>query len=50
MEEEKMMMMMKKPRLGRYPMGPTTNIGARFLSLIDKCFPKDGPLGKVFNR
>ena len=27
-----------------------TNIGRQFLALIDKCFPKDGPLGKVFNR
>ena len=33
-----------------YSMNVKTNIGARFLSLIDKCFPKDGPLGKVFNR
>ena len=27
-----------------------TNIGAKFLALIDKCFPKNGPMGKVFNR
>ena len=27
-----------------------TNIGGRFLALIDKCFPKDGPMGKIFNR
>ena len=33
-----------------YSMNVKTNIGARFLALIDKCFPKDGPLGKAFNR
>ena len=27
-----------------------TNVGAKFLALISKCFPKDGPLGKAFNR
>ena len=27
-----------------------TNVGAKFLSLIDKHFKKDTPLGKVFNR
>ena len=31
-------------------MNVKTNIGARFLALINKCFPKDGPLGKAFNR
>ena len=33
-----------------FSMNVKTNIGARFLALIDKCFPKDGPLGKAFNR
>ena len=33
-----------------YSMNVKTNIGARFLALIDKCFPKNGPLGKAFNR
>ena len=27
-----------------------TNIGGKFLALIDKCFPKEGPMGKIFNR
>ena len=31
-------------------MNVKTNIGAKFLALIDRCFPKDGPLGKAFNR
>ena len=31
-------------------MNVKTNIGAKFLALITKCFPKDGPLGKAFNR
>ena len=29
-----------------FSMNVKTNIGAKFLALIDKCFPKDGPLGK----
>merc|ERR1719460_548983 len=33
-----------------YSMNVKTNIGAKFLALIDRCFPKDGPLGKAFNR
>ena len=33
-----------------FSMNVKTNIGARFLALINKCFPKDGPLGKAFNR
>ena len=33
-----------------YSMNVKTSIGARFLALITKCFPKDGPLGKAFNR
>ena len=33
-----------------YSMNVKTNIGAKFLALINKCFPKDGPLGKAFNR
>ena len=33
-----------------YSMNVKTNIGAKFLALITKCFPKDGPLGKAFNR
>ena len=31
-------------------MNVKTNVGAKFLALISKCFPKDGPLGKAFNR
>ena len=31
-------------------MNVKTNLGAKFLALISKCFPKDGPLGKAFNR
>ena len=27
-----------------------TRVGKKFLELVDKCFPKDGPLGKLFNR
>ena len=27
-----------------------TNIGGRFLALIDRCFPKGGPMAKIFNR
>ena len=33
-----------------YSMNVKTNIGGKFLALIDKCFPKDGPMGKIFNR
>ena len=33
-----------------YSMNVKTNIGAQFLALISRCFPKDGPLGKIFNR
>ena len=33
-----------------FSMNVKTNIGAKFLALIKKCFPKDGPLGKAFNR
>ena len=33
-----------------YSKNVKTNIGAKFLALINKCFPKDGPLGKAFNR
>ena len=33
-----------------FSMNVKTNIGAKFLALINKCFPKDGPLGKAFNR
>ena len=33
-----------------YSMNVKTNIGGQFLALIDKCFPKNGPLGKIFNR
>ena len=33
-----------------YSMNVKTNIGGRFLALIDKCFPKAGPMGKIFNR
>ena len=28
----------------------TTNVGRDFLIAVDECFPKDGPLGKIFNR
>ena len=28
----------------------TTNVGRDFLVAVDECFPKDGPLGKIFNR
>ena len=31
-------------------MNVKTNIGARFLALIDRCFPKGSLMGKVFNR
>ena len=31
-------------------MNVKTNIGRQFLALIDKCFPKNSPLGKIFNR
>ena len=27
-----------------------TNLGSKFLLIIDKCFPKDHPLNKMFNR
>ena len=33
-----------------FSMNVKTNIGGKFLALIDKCFPKNGPLGKIFNR
>ena len=33
-----------------FSMNVKTNVGGKFLALIDKCFPKDGPLGKIFNR
>ena len=33
-----------------FSMNVKTNVGKRFLALIDKCFPKDGPMGKIFNR
>ena len=33
-----------------YSKNVKTNIGGKFLALIDKCFPKNGPLAKVFNR
>ena len=33
-----------------FSMNVKTNIGGKFLALIDKCFPKDGPMGKIFNR
>ena len=33
-----------------FSMNVKTNVGAKFLALISKCFPKDGPLGKAFNR
>ena len=26
-----------------------TKIGTKFINLVKKCFPKDGPLGKIFN-
>ena len=28
----------------------TTNIGKEFLTLLDKCFPPENPLRKIFNR
>ena len=27
-----------------------TNLGKKFLSIVDKCFPKNHPLNKIFNR
>lgn len=27
-----------------------TNLGKKFLSIVDKCFPKKKPLNKIFNR
>ena len=27
-----------------------TNLGSKFLLIVDKCFPKDHPLNKIFNR
>ena len=33
-----------------YSMNVKTNIGGRFLALIDQCFPKGSIMGKVFNR
>ena len=33
-----------------YSMNVKTNIGARFLNLIDQCFPRGSLMGKVFNR
>ena len=33
-----------------YSMNVKTNIGAKFLALIDRCFPKGSLMGKVFNR
>ena len=33
-----------------YSKNVKTNIGAKFLALINKCFPNDCPLGKAFNR
>ena len=33
-----------------FSMNVKTNIGGQFLALIDKCFPKNRPLGKIFNR
>ena len=33
-----------------YSMNVKTNIGGQFLALIDKCFPKNGPMGKILNR
>ena len=32
-----------------YSMNCKTKIGKKFIELVKKCFPKDGPLGKVFN-
>ena len=33
-----------------FSMNVKTNIGGKFLSLIDECFPKGSIMGKVFNR
>ena len=33
-----------------YSINVDTNIGAKFLALIDKCFPKGTLMGKIFNR
>ena len=33
-----------------YSINVKTKVGQKFLQLLDKCFPKDGPLGKLFNR
>ena len=33
-----------------YSANVATNIGHKFLQLIDECFPKDHPLHKIFNR
>ena len=33
-----------------YSINIDTNIGAKFLPLIDKCFPKGTLMGKIFNR
>ena len=33
-----------------YAINVKTKIGQLFLQLVDKCFPKDGPLGKILNR
>ena len=27
-----------------------TNLGRKFLNIVDKCFPKNHPLNKIFNR
>ena len=33
-----------------YSLSATTRLGAKLLALIDKCFPMDHPLKKIFNR
>jgi hypothetical protein len=33
-----------------YSTSVKTRVGQKFLELLDKCFPKNGPLGKLFNR
>ena len=33
-----------------YSVNIKTRVGAKFLKLVDKCFPKSNPLSKIFNR
>ena len=33
-----------------YSVNVKTSIGGKFLRLLDKCFPKENPLSKIFNR